>query len=183
MSFTELEAGEGLVLRKVALADVGDIFAEVERSREHLRDWMWWVDETTDPGDILEFVERSLKQDSDGDGCQRTIRFEGRLVGMIGLVNVVQRSRKSEIGYWIGRSFQGRGIVTRSVRALTTHLFSEMGMHRIEIQAGEKNLRSCAVAERLGFVPEGVKSEAEWVNDRFVSVALYRMLRDDWLNS
>ena len=43
MSFTELEAGEGLVLRKVALADVGDIFADVERSREHLRDWLWWV--------------------------------------------------------------------------------------------------------------------------------------------
>lgn len=180
MSLAELDAGDGVTLRRVRPEDAQEIYAEIDRSRKRLREWMPWVDGTTAPGDVLEFVERALEQESDGNGFHCTIQFEGRLAGLVGLVYVNQKSRKAEIGYWIGQSFEGRGIMTRAVRTLTGYLFSEMGMHRVEIQAGEDNHRSCAVAKRLGFVPEGIKREAEWVNDRFVNLAVYSMLERDW---
>ena len=51
--------------------------------------------------------------------------------------------------------------MTRAVRALATHAFTALGLHRLEIQAATDNARSRAVAERVGFAYEGTARGAE----------------------
>ena len=64
--------------------------------------------------------------------------------------------------------------------ALTDHAFSEWDLNRVAIYAGQGNSKSRAVAERLGFNFEGILRGAEWVNDRYVDLAVYSMLKRDW---
>jgi ribosomal-protein-serine acetyltransferase len=59
-------------------------------------------------------------------------------------------------------------------------LFDEVELHRVTIQCGTGNHRSCAIPERLGFSREGVLREAEWVNDRWVDLVVWGMLASDW---
>jgi ribosomal-protein-serine acetyltransferase len=66
------------------------------------------------------------------------------------------------------------------VRALTTHGFGSLGLHRMEIHAATENVKSRAVAERLGFTQEGVAKGAEWLHQRWVDHAVYAMLPDRW---
>ena len=89
-------------------------------------------------------------------GFSAVIVERDRIVGSIGFPEVNRDQRSCEIGYWLGRSAQGRGTVTLAVRALIDHAFGAWKLHRVVIQAGVGNARSRAVAERLGFTLEGV---------------------------
>jgi ribosomal-protein-serine acetyltransferase len=84
------------------------------------------------------------------------------------------------IGYWLAAPWQGKGIMTTACAALIDHAFKELKLHRVEIRCATGNARSRAIPERLGFVKEGVIRQGEWVNDRFLDLAVYGMLATDW---
>jgi len=89
--------------------------------------------------------------------------------------------RKAKVGYFIGSRYQGRGIVTASVRAVLAHCFGELGLNRIELRCAADNAQSIRVAQRLGFVLEGILREDEWLDGRFVDQHLYSLLRRAFL--
>jgi ribosomal-protein-serine acetyltransferase len=55
------------------------------------------------------------------------------------------------MGEWLGAVFEWKGLMTRGVEALINYAFVEIGLNRLEIRAGTRNLKSCAIPERLGF--------------------------------
>ena len=89
-------------------------------------------------------------------------------------------NRKTEMGYWLAASAQGKGVMTRTVRAMVAHAFGHWKLHRVIVYAATENRRSRAVVERVGFTLEGIAREAEWLGDRFVDLAQYSMLEQEW---
>ena len=92
---------------------------------------------------------------------------------MCGFHAVNRQHRSTSIGYWLDEREQGKGIMTRAVRALVDHALGPWGLHRVEIRAAPENLRSRAIPERLGFEQEGVLKEAERVGDRYLDSVVY----------
>ncbi|MEU9174017.1 GNAT family N-acetyltransferase [Streptomyces sp. NPDC048420] len=76
------------------------------------------------------------------------------LVGMLGLS--MRSSGMAEIGYWGTKEHRGNGYVTEAVRAVCRWGFSELSIDRVEWRAEVGNQPSRAVAERVGFVVEGL---------------------------
>ena len=179
MAFVPIRIAD-LDITKVKLADAEEIFALVDSCRDYLREWFPWVDATKGVEDTLAFVERSERQDQRRNGFQCCIRLDGKIVGVLGFVYVDWINRKTEIGYWIHKAYQGRGIITTATRALIDFAFTDWILNRVEIHVGESNFKSRAVAERLGFRQEGTLRETEWVNDRFIDQVVYAVLRRDW---
>jgi ribosomal-protein-serine acetyltransferase len=70
--------------------------------------------------------------------------------------------------------------MTRCCAALISYGFVDLGVHRVTIQCGVGNEKSCAIPQRLGFTREGLMREAEWVNDRWVDLVVWGMLAQDW---
>ena len=62
-----------------------------------------------------------------------------------------------EIGYWIAHDAEGRGLIKETVTALTAVAIEHMGAGRVEIYVEVNNVRSRAVAERLGFHLDGIR--------------------------
>jgi ribosomal-protein-serine acetyltransferase len=59
--------------------------------------------------------------------------------------------------------------------------FEDEALHRIQLRAGVDNLRSRAVAKRLGMREEGVLRGAGKVGGGLhVDLAMYGLLVDDW---
>ncbi len=138
------------------------------------------MDTTATPRDTASFVGAAEAQSDVGTGLHLAIRDGGTLAGVIGY-------RRSEppanldIGYWLGDGFEGRGLMTMACRALVTHVFAAAAAHRVQIRAAAGNVRSRAVAERLGFRLEGVLREAEHLPDGWVDHCVYGMLARDWV--
>ncbi|MNS61051.1 putative ribosomal N-acetyltransferase YdaF [compost metagenome] len=89
-------------------------------------------------------------------------------------------NRKASIGYWLGSAYQGKGLMTKSCKALIDYSFAELGLNRIEIRAGVGNQKSRSIPERLGFTEEGVIRQAELNEDRYIDHVVYGILASEW---
>jgi ribosomal-protein-serine acetyltransferase len=171
------DLGEGLRVRTLDLSDAEGLFALVEANRDRLRPWMPWEPNTRGPEDVRAFIAscRNSETSVDGNG----ILVEGALAGTAGM-RVDLLANAAEIGYWIDRRYEGRGIVTRVSERFLLLAFDELRLHRVELHAAVDNARSRAVAERLGMRQEGVLRDAERVHDGYHDLVVYAILEDEW---
>jgi ribosomal-protein-serine acetyltransferase len=102
------------------------------------------------------------------------------VVGRIGLHYINILNKNAAIGYWLIKEAEGRGIITRGCKALIKYGFENCDLHRIEIKAATCNTRSQSIPQKLGFSREGILRQAELVNNNFLDLAVYSLLRNDW---
>ena len=157
--------------------DLDEIWALVDVERPRLEPWMPWTESTRTIDDQRQWLESVVHDERTLDGCG--IFVDGRYVGGVGL-RWDPFDVRGEIGYWIAVAYEGRGLVSRAVRALVEVGFRDLGLHRIEIRAGVGNTRSRAIPERLGFVPEGIEREGERGSNGFYDLVVYAILDDEW---
>lgn len=150
------------------------------RNADRLRPWMPWAPASS-PKAQLAFIEgRSLPAIAAADGFEAGIYLRGQLAGAIGVHGVDQRVGRGAIGYWLAAEHEGRGVVSRAVRAVMARCFDGLGFQRLEIRADVDNQRSRAVAERLGFHYEGTLLRDFFNGQRYVDHAVYAMLKPEW---
>lgn len=157
-----------------------DLYALTDQNREHLRQWLPWVDATSSVDATRRFIQNGLKQYAAHRGFQAGIWYQGQLAGVVGYHKIDWHNRKTSIGYWLSASFQGKGIMTKACRALIDHAFHELMLNRIEIRCAAKNQKSRGIPERLGFSQEGISRQAEWLYNHYVDHVIYAILANDW---
>ena len=80
------------------------------------------------------------------------------LIGQITMGGVAYGAmRGAHIGYWIDRAYANRGFTTQAVNMLTSFGFQELALHRIEINIRPENTPSIKVAEKAGYIFEGLR--------------------------
>jgi ribosomal-protein-serine acetyltransferase len=171
---------DGVYLKVLEERHAPEVYALVERERAHLREWLPWVDMTTEVEHTLNFIKTSLQQFAGNDGFSAGIWSGEEFIGGIGTHKIDWLYRRVGIGYWIAREFQGRGIVTDACRAVIEHAFHEWMLNRVEIHCAVGNEKSCAIPKRLGFQFEGVLREAQLLNGEYHDIHVYAMLARDW---
>ena len=83
------------------------------------------------------------------------ISVDDAAVGGIGFVLQSDVERVSaEVGYWLGESFWGRGIVTEALGAVTRYAIERHGLTRIFALPFAHNTASCRVLEKAGYALE-----------------------------
>lgn len=167
-------------LKLLEPGDAEAMFRLTNANRSYLREWMAWIDNMKDVKDSLSFIESARTRWSKGEGITAGILFRGELCGTIDHHALSRLNRHTSVGYWLAESFQGRGIMTRACQAMVTYAFVGLGLHRVEIRAGVHNLKSRAVAERLGFTFEGVIRGGQWLCGRYIDLAVYGILAEEW---
>ena len=138
------------------------------------------ADSTRGPRDIEAFQARVELQEREGVGLTRIIEHAAAIGGVVSFNRIDLYNRRTDLGYWIDRTLEGRGICRRSCSQLLSYAFEELDLNRVAIAAAVENRRSRALAERLGFTLEGVSRDAEWLYDHFVDHAHYGLLRREW---
>lgn len=166
-------------LRQLTSGDLDELYALQLANREHLAPWMPWA-ERLDRNLAAAFLAQSEQQAAREDGLQCAVTHSRRIVGVIGFHYVNRIHLSTSIGYWLAADVQGRGTMTLALTALVDHAFSAWGMHRVELQAAVDNARSRALAERVGFVHEGVLREAERFAGRYADLDVFSVLAPEW---
>jgi ribosomal-protein-serine acetyltransferase len=159
-----IQVRPGLELRPITEADAPVLDRLIESNRSHLAPFMPWV-----AGHAIEgtraFIRASLRQEAEDDGFQAVIVVDGAIAGVAGFHRVDRVNQTTSIGYWMDASHQGRGVMTATVAALVDHAFDAWALYRVELRVAPGNVRSRAIAARLGFREEGVLRAAERFGD------------------
>jgi ribosomal-protein-serine acetyltransferase len=98
---------------------------------------------------------------------------------MINCVPMDWPNKATYLEYWLGASYQGKGIMTASCRAVIDYAFGTVDLHRLTIRCAAENRRSRRIPERLGFTFEGITRHGEWLYDHFVDHAVYGLIKGD----
>ncbi|HET8836479.1 MAG TPA: GNAT family protein [Gemmatimonadales bacterium] len=170
----------GVTLRPLTQADAPAMHALLLPSRAHLDRWLRWSSSLQTLDDVAAFIAGFEARLAAGDGFHCGVWVDQTLAGGVVCWYIHRQNRNAEVGYWLGEAFAGRGLATRAARWAVDRLFKVERLHRVEMLCGVENLASRAVAERLGFRPEGIRRESHWITDRFVDHVVYGMLDREW---
>lgn len=171
---------DDLVLRLLEDQNAIDLYEVVQQNREHIRVWMTWIPADWSIAAARRLIRGAQDRFAANSGFWAGIFLEGHLCGCVILNQIDWTHHSCDIGYWLDESHQGRGLVTRSCRALVHYCLRELQLHRVEIRVAAENARSRAVPERLGFREDGVLREANRLHSRYVDLAVYSMLSHEW---
>jgi len=177
----EFVIDDKVVLKLLDIIHADRLFKLQDAGRPYLREWLPWVDGTKSVEDTKLFIEATIKQFAANNGFQAGIWYLGNIAGVIGFHGMNWANRSTSIGYWLGERYRGSGVMTKSCKAFVEYAFRELNINRVEIRCAEKNHRSRAIPERLGFVNEGMIREAEWLYDHYVDHVVYGVLAREWL--
>lgn len=148
-----------LLIRPPQAGDGPAYHAAINASREHLQRFLEWVD-----------ASHHTPEDSENMARTAHARFLNRsdiilaifdrktqaLYGGTGFHSIDWNLPKFEIGYWLHQDLQGQGLITEAVNGITRYAFDQLQAKRVEIRCEGENVRSAAVAERLGFELDGI---------------------------
>jgi RimJ/RimL family protein N-acetyltransferase len=101
----------------------------------------------------------------------------GSLVGQV-FVELGERAIAG-VGYWLLPAGRGRGHATRAVKLLSGWALAELAVARLEIWHEPGNIASQRVAERSGFIREGLRRSYWLRGDRRIDAVYYSLLPTD----
>jgi [ribosomal protein S5]-alanine N-acetyltransferase len=101
------------------------------------------------------------------------IDVEGDVVGAIGIII------GSEIGYWLGENYWGKGIATEALKQMTDYVFKNFP-DLVKLWAGvfEYNKPSMNVLEKAGFELEGIRKKGAIKNGVVIDEYVYVRFRE-----
>jgi ribosomal-protein-alanine N-acetyltransferase len=152
-------------------------------SRQHLQPW-----EPTWPSDDLTRLafRRRLRhyareaRDDLGYALVVLQSNSDRLMGGVTLSNIRRGvTQSATLGYWLGRSFVGRGVMTEAIECLLPFAFDGLRLHRLEAAIQPTNVPSMRVLEKCGFVREGYARRYLKINGEWQDHVLYGLLAED----
>jgi RimJ/RimL family protein N-acetyltransferase len=89
------------------------------------------------------------------------------------------RARTTEIGYWVAPWGRNLGLATEATAAIARWVLVDCGFERLELRAATGNIASQRVAEKAGFVREGVARNAGITHGGRVDLVVFSLTRAD----
>jgi ribosomal-protein-serine acetyltransferase len=177
----KLFAGTEITLKPVDADDVEMIFTAIDSNREHLREWLPFVDATLSQQDTGSFIQSVVKSNCEKKDFLYCIFYKEKFAGLVGLKEVDHGNKKTEIGYWLIEEMQGKGIMLQSCRALMDYAFEELKLNRIQLKVALENKKSDQIPILLKLQYEGIERQGEWIENKFHDLKVYSILKKEWL--
>ena len=125
---------------------------------------------------ILDFATQ--RQD-DGTGLVNAVDLDGRFAGVIDIKRAEWRTQSCEISYWTSPWARGKGVSTKALVMLSRWIIQEAGFQRLEVRVAPDNLASQRVAEKAGYVREGLARNAGFTNNGRLDLIIYSRIPVD----
>jgi len=100
------------------------------------------------------------------------VTVDKRLIGVVS-ANLDHHNKSAEIGYWIGKRYWGKGLMTEAIKQFTNLLLYNLKFVRVEARPFSKNKSSHRVLEKAGYKLEGERKKAIKKFDDFINDKIY----------
>ena len=154
---------ERLILRRFAEVDAESVF----------KNW------ASDP-EVTKFLR--WKSHTEADYYYWAIEEKGSDSGAVGYIGVFWSDEtvdSVEVGYSLGRRWQGRGYMSEALMAVIDFLIDEAGANRVVAAHDPRNAASGGVMKRCGMKYEGTMRQVDRNNQGICDLSFYAVLASD----
>lgn len=175
MSGLPIAAGP-VTLRRWRQSDVSAL-AEEANSRAVWRNMIHVFPHPYTEADAEEWIERCLQEDPPQNVV---VARDDRLIGVCGIdVGSGVSQYTGSVGYWLGESHWGEGIMTAAFGAFLEYVWDTFAVERLQAEVFAWNPASARVLENHGFSREGTRRRAIFKDGEFVDEWFYSLLRHE----
>jgi RimJ/RimL family protein N-acetyltransferase len=101
------------------------------------------------------------------------------VVGRTGFRALSLETGSASAGYWTAPAARGCDVAARALRAASTWMLTNGGLHRLELNHSVANLASCRVAAKAGYAYEGTRRRQGLHQDGWHDMHVHGLLEDD----
>lgn len=157
-----------LLLRPWGSDDASAVLAIFAASVDLDTQYPWPVRTLEDAAACLERMLAWRPDPAAGEQYPLAVVADGVPVANVALTSVSRRHGTAWVSYLSSGAVRGRGHVRRALGAVVDWAFTDLDLFRLELGHRTNNPASGAVAEAVGFVPEGVeRAKLRYGDDRF----------------
>lgn len=168
-----------LTLRPVVASDIADLL-EVNGDPEVTRFLPYPTWKSTQDGAAWLARMEALAATGTGQQLVMARNDDAKVIGALLLFRYEEGSARLELGYVLGRSHWGQGLMREAIAAVCWHAFGSMGIRRMEAEVDPANIASNRLLLRIGFVLEGTLRKRWVAREVAYDTNIYGCLVDDW---
>ncbi|HSQ97209.1 MAG TPA: GNAT family protein [Rickettsiales bacterium] len=168
---TNTHVTEDIEISELVPTMAGELYDVIDKNREHLKQHLVWIDKIQNVSDELKFINSIDRSNRDAF----VIINKGKIIGVI---DYTKGEKQLDIGYWIAKDYEGKGIITKCCQKIIEHGFIDLKLEKITIHMDASNPKSEAVAKRLGFKFTGIEESDHQKN--LLGKNRYEMLLKDF---
>ncbi len=172
-----------LLLHPFRRRDLEPLVAAVHESLGDLSRWLPWAHARYGRSDALNFIRASAAAWAEGRAYDFAIRShdDGQThLGNISVWHTSRREQAGEVGYWVRSDRTGQGIATEAAARVLQTAFEELRLHRVILRVAVGNRASERIAEKLGFVQEGMLRKEVLIAGEWVDHSLWALLDEEY---
>jgi RimJ/RimL family protein N-acetyltransferase len=131
------------------------------------------------PGAAERWLDARIAEHADGRGWSFAVLADDTVVGNAAVTDINRRHGTGWVSYWTAEHARGRGVASAAVTALAAWALHDGGLFRLELGHRTNNAASCVVAQRAGFLVEGLERQKLRYGDARYDVELHARLATD----
>lgn len=171
---------KNLTLRKIRISDIDDLYDYCKRpessrysnwspheSKKETRDFVYWLQARYIKKQCFTFC----------------VEYNGRVIGTASFMNFDENFGTVEIGYGINSDYWHKGLGKQIVSALVGFAFKRLELHRVYAKVMPENVASAALLQKCGFTYEGIARKSEFIKGKYIDVATYAILKEEYLSN
>jgi ribosomal-protein-alanine N-acetyltransferase len=178
MNFPEFET-DRLYLRPISMDMVVDYkkyFIDYEVIR-HLSAVVPWPYPETG---VAEFLQTVILPSQGRDRWTWGIFLKSYDSELIGCVDLWRKGTPENRGFWLGKPFWGKGIMTEAVKPVMDYAFESLGFEKLLFSNALGNLRSRRIKEKTGAKLLGIR-ESKFVDPTLTFAETWELTKEDWI--
>ena len=155
----------------------------IRASRELHRPWEPLPSDSAPPPESPEGFQDWLKgaEDPRTERLLLCVLSGGEILGRFQLNEIVLGAFQSAyMSYWVGAPFAGQGFMREGMELVLQHVFTALGLHRVEANIQPTNAPSIALAKGAGFRLEGLSERYLKIAGEWADHERWAMTVEDW---
>ncbi|MEK5231935.1 GNAT family protein [Lysinibacillus sp. FSL K6-0232] len=103
-----------------------------------------------------------------------------KVIGTCGYLNYEKVHNRIEIGYDLNPEYWGKGLMQEALSNIIHFAFTAMEINKIEAKIEPENIASIKLLEKLRFAKEGVLRQHEFEKGKYVDLAIFSILKNEY---
>lgn len=174
------------VLKKYRVGDGRLFFELIENNRRRLfHSFPIIISTVTNEVNAELFIRSRLNEWTEQQSFTFAVwnQEETNLIGHFSIKNIDWTIPRAELAYFLSYEFEGKGIMTEVLTKIISLCFLELGMNKLFVRVITSNDKSYKVAEKCGFIREGIIRKDYRASDgELVDLYYYGLTREDFEN-